>query len=156
MLCRSQAIFILCFFLMIRRPPRSTRTDTLFPYTTLFRSARRAEGLGKVQIVQAPARLADLTVEPLPRLIELARIGALKAEDRLLEIADREDGAPQPARALAREELLRQSGRNGPLRAVGVLRLVDQDMIQLLVQLVAHPCAHAVARQQGEIGRAHV
>src|SRR3546814_9302069 len=27
---------------MIRRPPRSTRTDTLFPYTTLFRSLRRA------------------------------------------------------------------------------------------------------------------
>src|SRR3546814_13659164 len=27
------------FFLIIRRPPRSTRTDTLFPYTTLFRSA---------------------------------------------------------------------------------------------------------------------
>src|SRR3546814_1184274 len=30
-------IFIMCS-LMIRRPPRSTRTDTLFPYTTLFRS----------------------------------------------------------------------------------------------------------------------
>src|SRR3546814_5534429 len=30
---------ICLFFLMIRRPPRSTRTDTLFPYTTLFRSA---------------------------------------------------------------------------------------------------------------------
>src|SRR3546814_21032032 len=29
---------VLFFFLMIRRPPRSTRTDTLFPYTTLFRS----------------------------------------------------------------------------------------------------------------------
>src|SRR3546814_13935265 len=29
------------FFLMIRRPPRSTRTDTLFPYTTLFRSRPR-------------------------------------------------------------------------------------------------------------------
>src|SRR3546814_593874 len=28
---------------MIRRPPRSTRTDTLFPYTTLFRSARQAD-----------------------------------------------------------------------------------------------------------------
>src|SRR3546814_12458285 len=26
------------FFLSVRRPPRSTRTDTLFPYTTLFRS----------------------------------------------------------------------------------------------------------------------
>src|SRR3546814_17857433 len=31
-------VLSLCF-LMIRRPPRSTRTDTLFPYTTLFRSA---------------------------------------------------------------------------------------------------------------------
>src|SRR3546814_13887880 len=30
-------------FLMIRRPPRSTRTDTLFPYTTLFRSGQRVE-----------------------------------------------------------------------------------------------------------------
>src|SRR3546814_9516792 len=32
------------FFLMIRRPPRSTRTDTLFPYTTLFRSDRLCAG----------------------------------------------------------------------------------------------------------------
>src|SRR3546814_9994150 len=30
---------------MVRRPPRSTRTYTLFPYTTLFRSDRRATGL---------------------------------------------------------------------------------------------------------------
>src|SRR3546814_1244154 len=34
-----------CFFLMIRRPPRSTRTDTLFPYTTLFRSSAPRGGL---------------------------------------------------------------------------------------------------------------
>src|SRR3546814_2544106 len=33
--------FLFVFFLMIRRPPRSTLTDTLFPYTTLFRSALR-------------------------------------------------------------------------------------------------------------------
>src|SRR3546814_13922777 len=32
------AVLLILFFLMIRRPPRSTRTDTLFPYTTLFRS----------------------------------------------------------------------------------------------------------------------
>src|SRR3546814_10888466 len=32
------------FFLMLRRPPRSTRTDTLFPYTTLFRSLCPARG----------------------------------------------------------------------------------------------------------------
>src|SRR3546814_12657704 len=39
---------IFFFFLMIRRPPRSTRTDTLFPYTTLFRSHvwRRNSGRG--------------------------------------------------------------------------------------------------------------
>src|SRR3546814_7388181 len=36
---------------MIRRPPRSTRTDTLFPYTTLFRSGRhRAETAGDVSV----------------------------------------------------------------------------------------------------------
>src|SRR3546814_18409171 len=34
----SLIVTLLFFFLMIRRPPRSTRTDTLFPYTTLFRS----------------------------------------------------------------------------------------------------------------------
>src|SRR3546814_20565160 len=34
----SLLVLFLFFFLMIRRPPRSTRTDTLFPYTTLFRS----------------------------------------------------------------------------------------------------------------------
>src|SRR3546814_19963824 len=35
----SLASYDMCFFfVMIRRPPRSTRTDTLFPYTTLFRS----------------------------------------------------------------------------------------------------------------------
>src|SRR3546814_14411834 len=35
--------YLLFFFLMIRRPPRSTRTDTRFPYTTLFRSIRGFE-----------------------------------------------------------------------------------------------------------------
>src|SRR3546814_14212165 len=37
-------LYILFFFLMIRRPPRSTRTDTLFPYTTLFRSREFVAG----------------------------------------------------------------------------------------------------------------
>src|SRR3546814_12607609 len=35
----AEVMFVVVVFLMIRRPPRSTRTDTLFPYTTLFRSA---------------------------------------------------------------------------------------------------------------------
>src|SRR3546814_20149206 len=42
------------FFFIIRRPPRSTRTDTLFPYTTLFRSAASA---GKLHLgAGLPAR----------------------------------------------------------------------------------------------------
>src|SRR3546814_20166005 len=36
--------YFVIFFLMIRRPPRSTRTDTLFPYTTLFRSKKSETG----------------------------------------------------------------------------------------------------------------
>src|SRR3546814_5970140 len=37
-MCYDSGMFFMLFCLMIRRPPRSTRTDTLFPYTTLFRS----------------------------------------------------------------------------------------------------------------------
>src|SRR3546814_427972 len=52
---------------MIRRPPRSTRTDTLFPYTTLFRS-RQQEAEGKNAEVDALYRLADAGVcVPQPR-----------------------------------------------------------------------------------------
>src|SRR3546814_13438049 len=41
------SVVFLILFLMIRRPPRSTRTDTLFPYTTLFRSLlQRIAALG--------------------------------------------------------------------------------------------------------------
>src|SRR3546814_20225005 len=43
------------FFLMIRRPPRSTRTDTLFPYTTLFRSPDEIVNpvVARVEIIDA-------------------------------------------------------------------------------------------------------
>src|SRR3546814_15643060 len=40
----SHFVVVFFFFLMIRRPPISTRTDTLFPYTTLFRSVLRGWG----------------------------------------------------------------------------------------------------------------
>src|SRR3546814_4811542 len=51
------------FFLMIRRPPRSTRTDTLFPYTTLFRSAgQRSRRVGSQSsgVDRRRGRAADL------------------------------------------------------------------------------------------------
>src|SRR3546814_3108223 len=40
---------------MLRRPPRSTRTDTLFPYTTLFRS--RGLGLPVLAMIETPAAI---------------------------------------------------------------------------------------------------
>src|SRR3546814_16445089 len=43
------------FFLIIRRPPRSTRTDTLFPYTTLFRSLDRP-GSGGLRLAVGDGR----------------------------------------------------------------------------------------------------
>src|SRR3546814_3909168 len=45
---------------MIRRPPRSTRTDTLFPYTTLFRSRRAGRAAdGRGRLGGAGAQVAD-------------------------------------------------------------------------------------------------
>src|SRR6056297_1612250 len=68
----SQPSPMLFFFLMIRRPPRSTRTDTLFPYTTLFRSRQHLDPVTVGQDVGqrnnasvdfcAPAAVADLGV----------------------------------------------------------------------------------------------
>src|SRR3546814_18596451 len=52
--CNMYTLFI--FFLMIRRPPRSTRTDTLFPYTTLCRSARPPLGEARHGRSAAPHR----------------------------------------------------------------------------------------------------
>src|SRR3546814_4190607 len=49
---------------MIRRPPRSTRTDTLFPYTTLFRSAGKtihgAPVVATLADVEPPAEIVDI------------------------------------------------------------------------------------------------
>src|SRR3546814_8529160 len=68
-------MFGIFFFLMIRRPPRSTRTDTLFPYTTLFRSF--LQHLGKVHAVALAAReLADLLLLVAAPEVEGADIGA--------------------------------------------------------------------------------
>src|SRR3546814_18933331 len=53
---RTISMYMYFFFLMIRLPPRSTRTDTLFPYTTLFRSNHAMQTRPK----SAPMQIADL------------------------------------------------------------------------------------------------
>src|SRR3546814_6192701 len=77
---------------MIRRPPRSTRTDTLFPYTTLFRStqiARRlalpAQGSVQVEPGRPGGRLADpgrLVAVEQDRLRQAARPSAVAGHRR--------------------------------------------------------------------------
>src|SRR3546814_10184429 len=74
---------IIFFFLMIRRPPRSTRTDTRFPYTTLFRSLvviRRADAVaeGLLDIGQPAA--------PQPVVVGQAGIAAGRSEEHTSEL----------------------------------------------------------------------
>src|SRR3546814_4751391 len=70
---------------MIRRPPRSTRTDTLFPYTTLFRSVlrlslqlriKRVAVAVQTEVVAQPAALHDIHGD---RLLDIARWNVLVA-----------------------------------------------------------------------------
>src|SRR3546814_6021171 len=80
--------FFVFFFLMIRRPPRSTRTDTLFPYTTLFRSRRlgqRVEEGGQARFHRLHMRI-DLGEIGVARLMEILRTGA-QMDKELLERA---------------------------------------------------------------------
>src|SRR3546814_20014469 len=109
---------------MRRRPPRSTRTDTLFPYTTLFRS-----GVGTAQIVLAGVHVGDLEeqavegveLEVVEHLVEggdveveaatiifgadFERIDILRLEDQILEASRPQDGhdAAEIGRAPCRE-----------------------------------------------------
>src|SRR3546814_3898018 len=70
---------------MIRRPPRSTRTDTLFPYTTLFRSPARLEGANHVVFLVGRRRRG-----------EPEGIGRLYAGDLATQVSH--GGAPRFAR----------------------------------------------------------
>ena len=77
-----------------------------------------------------------------PVCIEGRRVSALKAEDRLLFIADGEDGprgVEEITGSLPGEEFFRELLHDLPLLGAGVLRLVDQDVIEATVQFVQDP-----------------
>src|SRR3546814_20339742 len=88
----------LFFFLMIRRPPRSTRTDTLFPYTTLFRSAADVADVVDVEQQQGAA------VRVLQRLPGAGQaIGAQTVEiDAALEVDGRSEEHTSELQSLMR------------------------------------------------------
>src|SRR3546814_10428749 len=78
---------------MIRRPPRSTRTDTLFPYTTLFRSLESGEGalhhVGCSPALYAADRLDGLADRPH---VVAHRVPAVTGERHLLAVPLEIDG----------------------------------------------------------------
>src|SRR3546814_14276113 len=67
--CLRYLFLCIIFFLMIRRPPRSTRTDTLFPYTTLFRSdesgATLAEGARFIAGLKSKTDVPSIEAAPM-------------------------------------------------------------------------------------------
>src|SRR3546814_10252613 len=68
------------FFLMIRRPPRSTRTDTLFPYTTLFRS-----GPSEHKQAHVPGTAGREEMVRVAKRLQPGRAGQLVLDARLAE-----------------------------------------------------------------------
>src|SRR3546814_12216130 len=87
MCCMNLSSMCLLFFVMVRRPPRSTRTDTLFPSTTLFRSvplrdvptAHRLVEIARGVRVQHPdgGRIIPLLAERLKQAVEQTAADAL-------------------------------------------------------------------------------
>src|SRR3546814_14235396 len=83
---------------MIRRPPRSTRTDTLFPYTTLFRSSPATRILGRLlrrsrgdRVLAGPARppARPAALSPRRRRLDRRAAGAVVAPEERLCLACR-------------------------------------------------------------------
>src|SRR3546814_20537912 len=89
---------------MIRRPPRSTRTDTLFPYTTLFRSA----GVGVI---------ADVHRVDLLARVDLRALLALGLEDRQRTLVEGAEDRVVDHHVAARDLEVQVHDRGAPGRA---------------------------------------
>src|SRR3546814_13284261 len=115
---------------MIRRPPRSTRTDTLFPYTTLFRSQGRDAQRG---------------------VVDRPRSGpAAAARDSRLAVATLRAGSAASAASNTEEEGGNDDDSGGTRSAVVIVRGGSSGLQQQ--QRIEGRCG----RQSAEIGRAHV
>src|SRR3546814_17297058 len=89
---------------MIRQPPRSTRTDTLFPYTTLFRSGR----------IMKDETLADIAAHPPTSQEALARVRGLSAGWKTNDIGARPLDALAAAHPLPADEMPQREDKPGP------------------------------------------
>src|SRR3546814_13270062 len=114
---------IFCFFLMIRLPPRSTRTDTLFPYTTLFRSRGNRRRDSDRHRLHEPRRLSrphaglDRREGHRPRRHPLR--GRLRPADPAEVVP------PAPHELKGQEPAGKPGQQNGPLRGRLSKRLIS-------------------------------
>src|SRR3546814_1108668 len=124
---------------MIRRPPRSTRTDTLFPYTTLFRSVDWAKG----------AALALDPADPWERLLVAGLVRDF--EQFRLDLLRRITSADRAPQAAVEDWLAANARRVDQFRAL-IARAPPQSILHptMLAQIASQ------ARVLLEIGRAHV
>src|SRR3546814_18310381 len=123
---------------MIQLPPRSTRTDTLFPYTTLFRS---------------PADVPDIH----PNIAEIYKAKVTQLSDALAD-PELHNQAAEAIRALVGEVVLMPGDNRGEVNAtlrgelMGILDIVSGRKPQNRSQVITK----ANACPRSEIGRAHV
>src|SRR3546814_96932 len=99
---------------MRRRPPRSTRTDTLFPYTTLFRSGQR---FGEMEVWALQAYGAAYTLQEMLTVKSDDVVGRTKVYEAIVKGDDTfEAGIPESFNVLVKE--MRSLGLNVELTAM--------------------------------------
>src|SRR3546814_1483044 len=119
---------------MIRRPPRSTRTDTLFPYTTLFRSGEdifACPRVGHAGLVQSPDRVEQHHAVLIQQIMAMAEKFAILWRAHMFEHAD----------------------RHNPVEMSPHVAIIDQFELDMIVDASRF---RAPAGALEQIGRAHV
>src|SRR3546814_13337970 len=112
---------------MNRRPPRSTRTDTLFPYTTLFRSWR-AEIMAKLTKKQKTWAIDGDKLRGVDEAIKLAKDNATAKFDETIEIALNLGVDPRHADQMVRGVVTLPKGPGKTVR-VGVFAKGDRNRV---------------------------
>src|SRR3546814_5972309 len=125
---------------MIRRPPRSTRTDTLFPYTTLFRSLLKGQSAkivddGKVAIA---ARHVEDRPDPLVQRVKI--IAAFRRHLPRISAVDIISPHPAPAETIGigMAGILGDAG-NGALKVVAIVNAGMKIGVDIEAPLVTLP-----------------
>src|SRR3546814_20269937 len=128
---------------MIRRPPRSTRTDTLFPYTTLFRSGSSCPCACR----SFPLRDGKVDTEPGPVAVTDVLNGAAHVA---CELGDQRKAKP-PSLAFGRDERNEQVAANvgGHTRAIVAAAALDRQRHPATAVAIGEPLGRAAGRERG-------